>query len=357
MITFSRSFYDTFLKCERRAYWEYLYQGSGVSPKRKDLPLAFGIAVHEGMATLLHTGGDVVAAGEAGLGSWIEEGNKCDIPNERFEEYRTLLLGLIYGWYRVKWNSFVEEYEYSLVEDEIETLIAPNIKLRARADALITERSTGASYVLNWKTSSPVKDWNAKWQWSIQTWTEAMAIQNHLGTYIDGCIYEGLLKGGTYSGQLTSPLVRGYKLLTPENEMLYGYKERYSKEFPWIKFNTGKEDFGSIGMGAPAWVSWLPEHVVEESFVRSVPILKDDFIVEEWLQQVIRYLTDVEHVMQGEEEADKLTFFKQKFSDQCNWCPFQNVCKKHTDIEAMLEGGILVPRVDHHGIDNAVEEE
>lgn len=680
MLHFSRSFYDDFTECERKAYYGYLYRGSGLSPKKQSMALGFGIAMHEGLAKLLTTGGDIDEAIQAGVTSWMDEGLKADLTPEKWQEMNTLLKGLLYGWYRLKWNAFNEEYYYSMVEEEVMLPLAGNVILHARPDAVLKHRITGANYVLNWKcelpdtrldtyagsqllakdvkvgdilldragkatkvtgvgsggvqpcyevvtakgrrlrfsgnhpflvkdrwkaardlepgdsltlaarhgvvplpvsearllgyivgdgsatgsviftsaepeiqahiyelwpdtkvaqkkgktldfrlngavplmrthglfgkkskdkeipaavlrgdsetakhflgayfdcdgsislksktgqskvsfysasrellagvqllltrlgipsaiwqqtnkrylgkpyefywlyiqdsagvakfahtllpylrriskidrlrplardvdppvvdwvkevtyigncatiaietashtlvsdsvvthnTSSSINDWDSQWEYAIQTWTEALAIQETIGEYVDGCIYEGFFKGSTYNGMSTSPFTRGYMKLWEDGTQTFSAK----KEEGYKLFRI--DDTFTLGPGLEGvrgWTDWLPEHILEAQFVRSNPIMKDDDLVHEWLKQVVRYLSDAEHMLTIPDESDRLTFFKQKFGKQCKWCHFNLVCKKQVGIQDMLEEGTLLKREDHHGIESVVTE-
>jgi len=353
MLHFSRSFYDDFTECERKAYYGFLYRGSGLSPRKQNMALGFGIAVHESLATLLKSGGDIDLAIQSGVESWMKEGEKAQLTPEKWQEMNTLLKGLVYGWYRLKWNDFVIQYAYSMVEEECQLQIAENVTLHARPDALLTDRISGMKAVLNWKTTSSIYDWDAKWEYAIQTWTEALAIQETIGEPVNGCIYEGFFKGGQYKGMSTSPLVRGYVQYHVDGPPTYSAEKCKDHKIFRIDENFS---LGPGGEGVRGWVDWLPEETLSEQFVRSSLIPKDDFMVGNWLKQVVRYLSDVEHMLTIDDEEDRLTFFKQKFKEQCKWCQFNLVCKGHTTLDSMVEDGVLLKREDHHGIGDVVTE-
>src|ERR1035438_5086541 len=51
---FDRSRMETDARCPRRLWWEYYYDGKGLQPVRINQHLAFGSAVHEAIAWVLH---------------------------------------------------------------------------------------------------------------------------------------------------------------------------------------------------------------------------------------------------------------------------------------------------------------
>ena len=55
------------------------------------------------------------------------------------------------------------------------------------------------------------------------------------------------------------------------------------------------------------------------------------------------------YVLRVGSEKDKLLEFGARDGYWCSWCPFRGPCKEGVQIERLLEAGVLVPRVDHHG--------
>lgn len=247
-----------------------------------------------------------------------------------------------------------------MVEKEVQALLAPNIVLQARADAVIQRRVDGANFVLNWKTSGSIKDWNEQWEDEIQAWTEALVMEEALGERISGVIFEGLYKGTYREGRNHSPLIYGWKLPVGGGRFLYSAEyKRFTKEQPWVKFPVWVERFvPDIQSGTEAlsyWINWLPLDVVAENFVRSTPVLKNDLVVEKWVRQVVRRETDMERMLQSDvPEGDREDFFSQHFSKwNCKGCTFRRVCKLQTTVEGMVETGELRERIDHHAVQKA----
>lgn len=263
------------------------------------------------------------------------------------EEGRALVEGLVRGWHLTCFEAFMEEYEVICVEKEIRALLAPNVTLQARADAVIRRRSDGSVWVLNWKTSSSIGEWTSQWEDEVQAWTEALAMEDHLGQKVAGVIFEGLFKGVKRDGLYTSPTIYGWSCHLPQGTLYSATYERFSKEKPWRKFPVWKEFPG----GVAGWINWMPEDVLSAQFVRSEPILKNDEVVQKWIRQVVRRETDIEHILEVGDTQDKEDFFWQNFKKfNCKWCPFKPVCKMQITIDDAIKAGQFVPREDHHAV-------
>lgn len=318
----------------RQGYLRYLFRGTGLESTRPALPLLIGLAVHKGMETLLLSG-DIETAIEACLGEFKTDG----LDAYQAEETRALIEALVRGWHRARWDPFCDEFEVLTVEKEVQALLAPGLTLAARADAVIKSRLDGSIWVLNWKTTGNKTDWTEQWEDDIQMWTEALAIEDSLGEPVSGVIVEGLFKGSTRAGQSTSPLLMGYKRLVGDR-LIY----RSGWEKGWVKFPAWREEGGLAW-----WINFLPPDVVEEQFVRSQPILKNNEVVRGWVEEVVQRELDITHHLTGGSETDRSRFFWRNFSKwNCRWCSFKAACKGRTTVDEMVKGGLLVPRKDHH---------
>jgi hypothetical protein len=263
---------------------------------------------------------------------WFRLGFQMD--DFRDEQHVATAKALVLAWKRCRLADFLDQYEILMVEDEIEVQLAPNLILQARADCVTRDRMTGVVQVWNWKTTSSIQNWSDQWIFDIQAMTEALAVQEALGEYVQGCIFEGFFKGGFYGGVSTSPLLTGY---TDGAAWEVGGKPRKGD---WEKISTWKEFPG----GTPLWLDLISTHL-PDSFVRSAPILKDDEIVRDWLRQVIRRETDTQMILEPEvPETDRLLFFDQNPGKRCSWCVFAPTCWSGLSIEDLD----LKPREDHH---------
>lgn len=321
----------------RQGYLRYLFKGTGLDSPKPSPPFVIGLGVHKGLETLLLTGGDIEASIESALSEFVALGG------DRFEayqqeEYSALVEALVRGWHRVRWDAFTEEFEVLQVEKEVPALLSPGLTLDARADAVVKRRLDGSIFVWNWKTTGNKTDWTEQWEDDIQMWTEALAVEDDLGLPVAGVIVEGLFKGSTRGGMSTSPLLMGYTRMAGDRQV---YRSGWEKG--WTKFPAFREG------GLRWWISFLPIDVVEEQFVRSQPILKNNEVVRGWISEVVQRESDITHHLESGTEEDRRRFFWRNFSQwNCRWCPFKKACKGTTTVEAMLEAGLLVPRKDHH---------
>lgn len=329
----SRSSHDTFRECLRKGFWRYLsgpfgQDGNlGLEETSSNPNLTLGIAWHLGGETFLKGGG------------WEEAWeNVQSLLPQLDEASQNWLLASFLAWERAKRDEFFERFEVLEVEKEFEIPISPNVALYTRADAVVRERGDGSNWVLNWKTASDVKDWNKRWFFDPQGWTEALAAEAELGIRVEGCIYLGIWKGPIWNGRTTSRLVYGYKH-QGKNGLTYGTETNSGG----TKFEAWKEKF-PFGDGLAAWISWLPKDFLSKHFVESAPQMRQDALVEEWLRQTVRWENDIDHALTWPgEERD--TFFFQSWSDKnCGRCPFKTLCLKQATPEEMIKDGFLRPR-------------
>jgi hypothetical protein len=328
----SRSSHAAFSECTRRGYLGYAYKGTGLG-EPKGVALCIGLVVHKGMELMLKGCTDDQALMDGMEAEWLSQGQTLD----QFKDEQNLALarGLVLAWKRVHLQGFLNQYEILMVEEEMQVLLAPNLTLQARADCVTRDRGDGSVLVWNWKTSGSVREWTQQWTFDIQAMTEALAVQEHLGEYVQGCVFEGFSKGGVYGGVSTSPLITGY---TDGSGVWEAGGKARGKE--WSKRSTWREFQG----GTPRWLDFIGS-LCSESFVRSAVILKNDEAVREWLKEVVRYETDVERMLDPEvSEEDRLTFFRKNPGRRCQWCRFAASCWSGIPVDAL---GLDV-REDHH---------
>lgn len=326
----SRSSYECFSACPRKGYWSYIYEGGKEAEKAEAAP-TIGLALHRGMEIGLR-GGTEAEVLEAVAQEYSAHANLA-APDEA--QNLALAQALCLGWWRSRAQEFFREYEVVSVEKEISVPLASNILLQARCDAVVRHRGSAMLWVFNWKTAADVRDWTDQWKYDIQAMTEALAAQEDMGEYVQGCIFEGFWKGSKYKGVSTSPLITGY---TNGSIWEAGGKSR-SKD--WRKVAIWKDFPGGI----PAWLQFLGSLEVSENYIRSFPVLKNDGIVKDFLRQLIREETDNEMMLDPEvSEEDRLLHFRQKRGKQCKWCPFSDACWLGVPVGEMS----LKPRRDHH---------
>ena len=338
----SRSALETFLNCRRKGYLQYLYRGKGYTGGKAP-ELVIGLIVHRGLEFLFRTMGDLTVALTEADKEFSDQMAGSTITAD-WKECHQLARALIIGWFKARWKDFNAEFEVISIEEEVRAVLAPNITLTARADLVVRQRLTGQVFVINWKTAGDKKDFSLKWDEEVQAWTEVLAIQDHLGEEVSGCIFEGLYKGGistaaAYKGRSNSPLVRGF--------------QHSDGRISW-ESETGKDwrrtDPSSQSGGLEAWIDLLPLEIVQAQFMRSPPIFKNDDVVRGWLAQIVRLVSDIQRMLEPDvPEDDRLAFFTQSFGHfRCGRCPFKPICFLEMTVEEAVALGRLVERVDHH---------
>jgi hypothetical protein len=331
----SRSSHDTFRECPRKGFWRYLSgpfnpDGTpGLEEPYTHPALSLGVGWHLGAEKLLQ--------GATGMEAFQAS---APVFSSLGDLEQNWLLAAFLAWERAERERFFEKWEVLTVEEEFELPISPNVVLYTRADAVLRDRADGSAWVLNWKTAADVKDWNRKWFFDPQAWTEALAAESKLGVPVSGCIFYGVWKGPMWNGKISSRLVHGYRYANKKDGSLTWATENNGGG---ERFEVWRERF-PFGDGVAAWVSWLDPTFLRKHFVESAPQLRQDALVEGWLRQVVKYESDVDYVLTLPKE-DQEAFFWQNWDDRtCRSCSFKDLCLLRATPEAMLEEKFLLPR-------------
>jgi PD-(D/E)XK nuclease superfamily protein len=348
LIYLSRSSYETARECPRKAYWQYLYRGTGLVPRKMGLALAIGLGVHAVMEWVFgwYAAGQPEGPSEwDGIQAGVDEYDRCvagykgetnPFTIAKVDEGRLLVQALAGGWLTHRLTAFLEEFEVLSVEKEISALLAPGVTLNARADLVVRRKADGVVIVWNWKTTGNKSQWTRQWQNEIQVITEALAVEEDLGEQVTGVVMEGLYKGYSKEGVWQTPL-------------LWGFEKDGSVTPKWA---NGAKKVSMWEGGKPNWnwISSLPREVVDAQFIRSDVIPKNNDVVRDWLAQVVHNARSDSYVLNlpVEAERERELHFWQKFGEACEFCQFKPVCKKETEMDELVKDGVLVERVDHH---------
>lgn len=246
-------------------------------------------------------------------------------------EFANPARALLYGWWKCRAQDFFNRYEILLIEKEVEIPLSPTVNLYARADAVVKDRNSGRNFVFNWKTIQSLRDWQLKWQMEVQAWTEAFAMEPFLEVPVHGCFFEGFEKGGKdKEGKWTSPLMRGF--INEDGDVSHAYQRGKS----WTRFDAWETSL-------TGWIDELPPEEVSSHFERSVPIMRNDEIVREWLEQIVREEEDLQRIMESDVPLeDHLRFFKQRWGFwRCAKCPYLPLCQKQYGLSEAVESGLF----------------
>jgi hypothetical protein len=166
---------------------------------------------------------------------------------------------------------------------------------------------------------------------------------------VAGTVYYGIYKGPIWNGQMTSRLVYGYKDTSLNGNVTYTPEFKSGLK----RFEVWNESF-PFGDGVAAWVNWLPKDFVGKHFAPAPPVIRDDRLVEKYLRQVIRKEADIDHILSTGDPDDIEDFFEQRWGDQCERCPFLDLCSLRALPQDLIDSGRLQPR--HKGPRDEAEE-
>ena len=346
-----RSRIITSLRCPRERYWTYEFNGTGLAPIKKRLPLVFGSAFHEAAEVFLRDsdisnrpnaaelwGTDLAEAAVTRSTEYLytEFGKTAvdfDEPQTLYhaKEQIAIAEALVRGWSATRRERFLESFEVLEVEQEGRALLtthAPHVELLFRPDALVREKATGDLYVISWKTSSTFGPWvTEKCAVDMQSMSEVYGIERigalkmDLGAFtevvvpakVEGVLYLFAVKGqrrfDDYLGFKTQSTPLAYAWHRPgptpeEDEWSWAY------EYETEEFNdkTGKMKRTKLGKGwrkVAVWehypggiAQWVedtvnqriaPRHVNmwDSIFPEMLPISRRASDVESWRRQAI----------------------------------------------------------------------
>lgn len=203
----SRSAIEDYQKCPRLRWWRQFYNGKGISPTRKSIPLSTGTCIHAGVEYLfrwakefgskigyeegkLHFETAVENAVSAAKKTYYDlvydagftgTGVTNDI-NQKFtyNEQVALTEALIRAWALKELPLILKEYEIVGTEKEITVnLPGTDIVFQARVDAELKHREDGSYYNYSLKTAKMWNDRSDKsYRKDLQGLTEIWAVEN-----------------------------------------------------------------------------------------------------------------------------------------------------------------------------------
>ena len=392
VITTSRSAVAAYQTCPRKRYWTYEAPNgtptAGWERRKLAIPLVTGIYVHEGLEKALTGMTPALAAtaareaylGEVGSrGLAVEEGtDEASVVEEQAAHVEALVL----AWCRIRLPKWLDEYEVVEVEVEDRVPLSDDVTLAVRADAVVRRKADLRMFVVNFKTVGQADDrWLRQWEVDMQLMTELLAAERRHGHEFGGVIIEGLIKGPRVGVDQWLKEVRGEDKKTnlhhyaDRSRLLYGYKiqadpplvpsTQYQWEGTtkkgWYKFATWREQFAGQPAGMSPleyWIDWLPEEVVEQSFITVPPIMRDPERIESKVTQIVsmeRTISDSVVDVEGAfgDHTDKLDRYFPQNEHSCTYpgtCPCMDLCFTGNVSSDPGGSGLYQPRIDHHGI-------
>jgi len=381
MIYTSRSQYNSFDECNRKAWLSYYAPNGtegvkGWQRRAWAIPLATGAWVHNGIAGIIR--GETpheaaLAASDDYRAKMTERGlESVGDMTHTIEEQSRLIEALVYTFGIIRWPQISNEFEsvlvkganeahdgLPLIEREGSVQISDDITFQFRCDWVARRRADGRCFVFNWKTSAYMDErWIKAWDYDAQVLTESWGVQQAFGIKIDGVIIEGLYKGrrekikdadGTTIGERqVSPLLGGWH--KPDNPPLEepGFTHKYTRAKGWNRFSANDEGMPTI----KEWIDQLPRDVLEAQFTSVPPVYRDDERTMKKLTQITsRERRVAEWASACTEEPAFIDNYFQQNERSCLWpskCSFLDACWTRNVAQDMEGSGLYMPRQANH---------
>lgn len=392
-------------RCPRLRFWGYEFQGKGLAPVKKALPLVFGSAFHEAAEDFLTARGVDAAISRVLAyldGEFAAVSVDMEEPQTAYNvaEQKAIAEGLVRAWWAFNGERFLDTFEVIEVEQEGRATLsaAPELVLMFRPDALVQEKLTGDLYVVSWKTSSTFGKYvTDKCAVDMQSMSEVWGIQQSdvetmvetdlTPRQIEGVLYLFAVKGrrtlDDYDNirKQNTPLAYAWMREGPtpeETEWSWAYE--YTTEE--MNEKTGKLKKTKLGKGwrkVPVWEfypggvkEWIddlanqritPRHVnaLEAIFPEMLPVSRKAKDVESWRRQTVMEELRVEQAALAVHQAAKVS--PEKFAevldrefpqttDSCfnfaRKCDFYDICWTEATAQDPLASGLYQIRVSNH---------
>lgn len=346
--------------CQRARFYNYEYQGKGITRSTTSLPLALGIAAHDSLATIatMHRDQDGVVDIDAiadnarvSVMTSLMEANEGEEGSQDFAcEQAALVEGQIRGFYKYVWPRLISQYPNIIaIEQEMEYKLSDSITFMSKPDLILGDSNDDWTYIEYKTTSSKSVDWINSWNTAVQVHSTIKAVESTLGKAPTSVIVQGLYKGYKSYNKQNSPFCYAYKRTGnppfTKDEVQYDYKAGFKKYPTW-----------ELPGGTKGWVDEMPDEVLADLFPQTPPMYIDETLVDAFFKQVesreINIMMAMNELSKGDDFITKEvmdSYFPQKFSE-CSpaygfGCEFKELCFGHG--QDPLETGFQF-REPHH---------
>jgi hypothetical protein len=315
---FSNSHAAAYAECQRKAFYRYYYDKTGIVPVVSDVAQDLGTNVHLMLSKMLEG---------KGIEDVIMEGRKAWTGDSSYESQRAWALaeGLARGYYLVRLPALLEEFEILATEEEEELDLGDGIIQMIRIDGKMRRKSDDSLWALEFKTTGTNKqDYIEGWRYSNQSLTHLMAIDRKYGKRAEGVRFEFLYKGYKQKDKMYSPFVKGdiwQSQSMPEIIANMPEDELYGQFFSKEVFRSASEE-----------ERWNRQTVYEQmTIAQACEDIWDKDEAEEWLMD---------------------TVFRGKFSPDCysnkyyRKCEYLDIC--YGIIDDIEGSGRFKKREPHH---------
>jgi hypothetical protein len=352
MIFFDRSRVVADWTCRRRRWWNYEYQGRGLSPRRENIALTDGIAVHDGIARIL-LGGDVRETAlacadsvrQAILNDRVDAGLD---PAFYAEEQACLSAGLILGWDRLLKPRLLEAHRIHAVEESVAYEFG-DLTMAVKPDLLLEREDDGSLWYHEWKTTGTLtREYFESWHYAVQLQATLKVISERVRPVV-GAVIHALYKGVQREGRQLSPFVYAYQ--RRDGDLSYSYTAGTTRVPVWEHRDIVE------------WVGRMPREVLEAQFGETPPIFYNPLLAEEFFLQREEREGEIrvarEAITTADDPATALAVLRSNFPQNfaaCRpafgaACAFRNLCFIPQVARAPLASGEFVLRQPHHDLE------
>lgn len=367
MIVSHRSRVEHFQRCDRRGYYNHLYNNRGISRKGFDPDQLMGQCVHTGLESLLKGSSEDEAANDAIIRFCkdIEAGDLAPQMVETaggFEAVKfnpaqrtfmvSLVEALVRGWARTRLPKIKEEFEILDVEMEEVVQLSPEVTFLTRSDFIARRRVDSSLFVFNFKTVKwPDGMWRKKFHYDQQTLSELLGPEARYGKKFGGVIIEGLVKG---TKNIEYP--KGSGIRYNNSPLLWAWVGPDNSPFPadlkitydWTDSEGKPRRLGPSYTRVPAsmvmpireWVDKVEREqplLLEGQFVTLPPVLRSDPEMESWKTSTIYREMEIQLGLSVlENNPSSLAILDQQFPKNTSdgnclgfgetTCPFFSIC-------------------------------
>lgn len=389
--------------CQAYRYYSYHYNGYGITRKRSSIPLATGVYVHEGIASLLalyvRTGkisresarGLIANTVDTYQQEVLKAGEMVKVEAEDFDhtvsEQSCLIAGILWAFYQMYLPLLLADFDIISIETEESYVVecdcgaGDNTMMEAheetcngivwmsRLDLIVRRKLDKLLYYIDYKTVGYKSDgWEAQWADNLQMAVSPIGTEIRLGEKVVGYYVLGIQKGQRSSqfGEFS----RSYDGPKRQNSVLcYAYYKHGSPPLDYgdwqPKFKYVGEDGKNHTLGKhytktaiwdgyfhekPAemsnieyWVSVLPPQILLDLFITLGPYQKHEFLIKTFLSEMPREEVMWRHKLyeSNNGEASVVRSWNcHQFGGPCTYLP---ICYQHPGWEDKYTG-----RMPHH---------
>lgn len=358
LVLYDRSRVTTDWRCPRQRYWNYEFQGKGLSSKHTSLELFLGTTLHDGLAAIAihHLSGsvdiDLIAdtARQQVLDGLLKDQTGDEGHVDFASEQASLIEGLLRGFLAHSWPRLIAAYPTIVYIEREMTFTHDGLTFMSRPDLILADPDGNLWYIEFKSTSSKKEGWVNSWQTAVQLHSTCLAVEETIGESVTGVIVQGLYKGYESYGKQSSPFCYAYRRDgTPpfsHPETRYDYRSGFKRVPVW-----------DLPGGTAGWVHGMPADILGDQFPQTPPIfinpdlVRDFFTQRSYREHEIRLALDM--IEMGEDEAAILNAtFPQRF-DQCRPyfgrdCTYLKLCHG-PKVDPFDEG--FVAREPHHALE------